>query len=154
MLCSSYETRRFSRLLHSAFLLGWFSTLNMEVIVPPKRRFTYGLHSGISVTTAVRTLNPTWCKLFSQGLAFCLSRVLEFYTILSVNLLKEVYVLPHVLEMLYNYLHFSYNFHLVSLSKFYARLDWTGSFFFNVTLILILKLNCVLTYYLKSNIIL
>jgi hypothetical protein len=43
-----------------------FSTLKLEVIRLPKRRFTHGLHDDISqktatvVTTAVRTSDPTW----------------------------------------------------------------------------------------------
>jgi hypothetical protein len=80
-LCSSYVKRRFgetyhlqlqgrnsakqlnlpSHLLNATFLLGWFSTLKWRWYVPPKRCFTYGLHSATSqkmltfITTTFRT---------------------------------------------------------------------------------------------------
>jgi hypothetical protein len=54
----------FATILGWLLFLTWFTGLT-EYYVPPKRRFTYGLHSVISqkmatfVTTAVRTSNPS-----------------------------------------------------------------------------------------------
>jgi hypothetical protein len=47
-----------NRLLHAGFLLDWFSTVKMEVILPPKRRFTYVLHGAASQKMATSLWPP------------------------------------------------------------------------------------------------
>jgi hypothetical protein len=64
------------------WFVGRFSTLKMEVIIPPEHRFTYRLHAAIFqnmttfITTAVITSNPTDTMY--------LIRVIRFYLVIKL----------------------------------------------------------------------